>query len=275
LSPDDLVIASDGYCARRVRVWTREKLYYIDRYLDIFCTAMKDKRDLVYADMLAGPGLCVDKATGNVVRGSPLLALKRAPFCRLFLNDKDSRCSDALGRRTACEPCERVQIANQDCNDAVDAARRFLFPPGSETHTLGVAVIDPTGFQFSFESLRRLTQGVRLDLIIIFMTGFIKRFISRPSFEPPLDRFFGTESWRDLVPGSGRITKVTYDKLLSLYEDQLKTSGYGHVNHLARIPNTRGSTIYHIVFASKHRRGNEFFKKIAQKRYGGQQRLPL
>jgi three-Cys-motif partner protein len=161
----------------------------------------------------------------------------------------------------------------RDCNDAVGPARDFLFPQGSAGRTLGLAVIDPTAFQMRYDSIARLTAGLRVDLIIIVMTGFIRRFIGTPEFERALDQFFGTAEWRHLLAGKDEGERITYRKLLDLYERQLKKLGYRHVSDDARILNTKGSTIYHIVFASKHPRGKEFFDKISQRTYTGLRRL--
>lgn len=134
-------------------------------------------------------------------------------------------------------------------------------------------MIDPTAFQFRFESLRRLTRDVRLDLIIIFMTGFVRRFIGTPAFGRPLDGFFGTDRWRELIAQDTGRARTIYRALLDLYEGQLRALGYLHVNDFSRIAQSRGATLYHIVFASKHPRGKEFFQKIGQKGRSGQRRL--
>ncbi len=110
----ELVPASDGYVARKLHDWTREKLYYVERYIDIFCTGMKGKWTLVYADLLAGPGLCRDPETGDEQPGSALLAVRRPEFRRLFLNDADPRVTATLAARTAGEPQERVRIATEE-----------------------------------------------------------------------------------------------------------------------------------------------------------------
>jgi hypothetical protein len=39
------------------------------------------------------------------------------------------------------------------------------------------------------------------------------------------------------------------------------------------MPNSKGVKLYHLVFASKHRRGNEFWEKITRRTPGGQLRL--
>jgi three-Cys-motif partner protein len=269
----DLEPAADGYPARVVEQWSHEKLYYVERYVDIFCMAMKDKWTLVYGDFLAGPGLCIDQETHEQSLGSPLRALRRTEFQRLFLNDANPQVAAALRARTANEPPGRVCVASLDCNQAVEPARVSLFPPSGSNGTLGLAVIDPTAFQMSFDAVARLTYGVKLDLLIIFMSGYIRRFISTPEFARVLDAFFGTTAWRDLVGRKHAGERLTYRHLLDLYEEQLRGIGYVHVDDSQRMTNLQGATIYHIIFASKHPRGAEFFKKISQQKYNGQRRL--
>lgn len=271
----ELKPAEDGYPARVVEHWSHEKLYYLERYLDIFCTAMKDKWTLVYGDFLAGPGVCIDQETGEEVPGSPLRAVAHPEFQRLFLNDGAPQVSAALRARTAAEPASRVRVAALDCNQAVDQARAFLFPPREPNRTLGLAVIDPTAFQMRFESVRRLTKDIRLDLIVIFMSGFIRRFISTPEYERTLDDFFGTPDWRALITKKNAGERLTYRHLLDLYERQLATLGYIHIDDSQNMKNTRNSTIYHIIFASQHPLGTDFFNKIGRQAYNGQRRFEL
>lgn len=267
--------ATDGYLARVVERWSHEKLFYIERYLDIFCTAMKTKWTLVYGDLLAGPGICIDKELGEESFGSPLRAVNRGEIQRLFLNDADPRVATALGARTVSEPQGRVCVTSMDCNEAADAARAFLFPPYRSVGALGLVVIDPTAFQMRFDAVARLTKDVRLDLIIIFMSGYIRRFMRTPEFEQVLDNFFGTSDWRELAGKRVAGERVTYRHLLDLYEKQLKSIGYVHVDDSQRMTNLQGSTIYHIIFASKHPRGSDFFKKISQRKFNGQRLLSL
>jgi three-Cys-motif partner protein len=268
-----LTVASDGLVARPLPDWTREKLFYIERYLDIFCTAMRGKWTLAYADLLAGPGICMDLATGDELPGSSLLAARRPEFERLFLNDMSPVIASALSTRTSATTDPRITISVGDCNTVVQQARDVMFPSSIQAHTLGLAVIDPEAFEMSYDAISRLTEGLRIDLIIIFMTGFVRRFISRPEFESPLDSFYGTNEWRSLVSQRNAGERVTYRKLLDLYADQLRKLGYQYVDDDARMLNSKRSTIYHIVFASRHTLGADFFRKIRQITYQGQRRL--
>jgi three-Cys-motif partner protein len=266
-------LAQDGLIARELTPWAREKLFYIESYIDIFCTGMRRRWTLVYGDLLAGPGLCVDLSTKEEQRGSPLIAAQRSEFDRLFFNDKDTRATDALSQRTNSHAPGRIVIHNSDCNLAVQDARKFLVPHGHERNTLGLIVIDPTAFQMSFDSIQALTAGLRFDLIITYMTGFIRRFIDHPSYAAPMDRLFGSPEWRSIRPRAPEDNAITYRRLLDLYESQLRKIGYDHVIDRARMHNPNGSTIYHLIFASKHPRGADFFEKISRRTYSGQRRL--
>ncbi len=268
-----LVAASDGHVARSIPPWSRQKLFYIDRYLDAFSRAMKGKWELVYADFFSGPGLCVDAGIRQEIEGTALLPFKYDPIRRVFLNDVDARATEALRARTWMQPEGRVRIETLDCNQAVRPARDFLVPTGANRRTLGVAVVDPTAFDLTYKALSEFTSGLRFDLIVIFMTGYVRRFIRSPQFGPVLDSFFGTPAWRALVKDQSEGERITFRKLLDLYQQQLMNLGYWYVNDRVRVGNTLGRTIYHVVFASKHEMGVQLWEKVSRMEYGGQRLL--
>jgi three-Cys-motif partner protein len=276
-APDsELTVASDGLLARKVGAWAEEKLYYVDRYMSIFSRAMKDKwKRRVYIDLFSGPGRCVIQPDGREIAGSPLLALNAAyPFTDIYFNDADPSVGAALQQRV--HTIHRRPTITFDSATANAAANRAAAAMSlDEPSTLGLAFIDPTAFQISFDAIRQLTAGRRIDLVITLMTGYLKRFIAEPEFETALDPFFGTRDWRSLVDLKLAGERITYRTLLDAYEERLKQLGYLHVNDDARMLNSKGSTIYHLVFASKHPRGEEFFRRISQKQFSGQQRLGL
>ena len=267
-----LVEASDGHAAREIEAWSEDKLFYVERYMDIFTKGMKRRwPNLVYADLFAGPGININKESGTESRGSALLAVD-APFTKIFLSDSDPQVIEALKARTAGQDPGRVRIECLDCNEAPSRAREFLFPGGPGGGTLGLALVDPFAYQISLDSVRRLSAGLPLDLLVTFMTNFAKRFLYQPGFGQGSDfeRFMGTNEYlalRDEPPAS--ITR----SLLDIYARQLRGIGYGYADDDSKIRNTMRSTIYHLVFASKHERGADFFKKISQTEPTGQRRL--
>lgn len=156
-----LVEASDGYSAREVGPWNNEKLHYVARYLNIFTGAMKDKwDDLVYADLLCGPGMCRGE-DGVESQGSPLLALDHDELARFFFNDADADAAAALrGRieRRALAKDRPVETSSADCKDVAAVARDFLCRPASGRKVLGLAFIDNQGFEMSLDAIDDLTE---------------------------------------------------------------------------------------------------------------------
>lgn len=270
---DKLVPASDGQPAREVGAWAQEKLHYIGRYIDIFSTGMKTRwRRRVYLDLFAGPGMC--RLENSIVEfpGSPLLALAaRDPFTELYFNDADPEVVAALRARAEATGATNVTIKRMDCNEA---ARDAIEAVGlDDKSTIALAIVDPTAFQVSFDALADLTRGRPVDLIVTFMTGHLKRFIAQRGYEQPLDSFFGSRDWRALVDVKAKGGRITYRRLLDHYEAKLKSIGYRFADDHVRILNSRETTIYHLVFASKHPRGQEFFRKISGQKFSGQRRL--
>ena len=71
-----ILLAADGLPARVSGDWIRRKHHYLDRCCDITATGMKNKfRERVFVDVMAGPGLCKIKDTGEEYPGSPLVAM--------------------------------------------------------------------------------------------------------------------------------------------------------------------------------------------------------
>lgn len=264
-------IATDGLPARMSGPWAAEKLDYISRYMDIFCVSMRDKWRLVYADLFSGPGLAIDRSTHHSHLGSPLLAASRDEFQALFLNDIDPIAVNALKQRVPPHIDHKLRITNEDCNSVIAQARDFLFPSTLRQNTLGLAVIDPTAYQINLSTLEELTRDVRMDLIITYMTDHFRRFASTPEFRQPIGRFLGDPDWWKSTVGQDDTT--TYHRLLSLYHRQLQQIGYSHFAEPVVIRNSNRRVLYHIVFASRHRLGFEFAKKISQRNVTGQRRL--
>jgi len=94
----------DGLPVRKSGNWARVKLDYLERYMDVLVTSMRDKpfRALHYIDLFAGPGKCRLEKSGAFFPGSPLLELQaRYPFSRYYLVDLKPSSVHALEQRCA------------------------------------------------------------------------------------------------------------------------------------------------------------------------------
>src|SRR6476660_1724611 len=68
--------ANDGLPARKSGEWAKRKHHYLRNYCGITTKSMRNKWRLVYLDVMAGPGLCKMKETGEEFPGSPFVALE-------------------------------------------------------------------------------------------------------------------------------------------------------------------------------------------------------
>jgi len=74
-----------------------------------------------FIDLFAGPGMVRERATGQILPGSPLLALEHetAPFTKVLLCDLDKEVSEVLTKRVAPHG-PRVRVHHGDSNTLID-----------------------------------------------------------------------------------------------------------------------------------------------------------
>ena len=270
----DLVTGSDGQLARVIGPWAREKLHYIQRYCDVFNTAMKEKwGKRAYIDLFSGPGICVTEDTGKEFDGSPLIALKcKESFTHYFFNDKDTYAIISLKCRVASLSSGNIDYFsyfNKDCNEVIEDLIQQL-PPSA----LDFCFIDPTNWQIKFDSIRKLTENRQTDLVITFQSGEMKRVVD--NYPEELDDFFGDPNWQieyntESQKGGRRKGRI----LLDIYEQRLRNIGYQAFDDNILVKTTSGLHLYYLLFASKHERGADLWHKISQKSYTGQLKLKI
>lgn len=254
--------------------WSVEKHDYIHRLANIFSTGMKNQsRYRCYIELFAGTGRCVIEGTQTEIPGSPIQAIDiRDRFTTYFFNDRNPTCIDALRSRILrLNSPPAPHYFTQDCNRVVPEIRQAL-PPASES--LELAVIDAWGWEMSFDSLLALTQGRRMDIIVTFPIGFIKRNWRRQLNQ--LDSFLGGDGYKEaffssMAQNDGRASRI----LLDFYEENLRSIGYRYPNDEVWIVNTRQVKLYHMVFASRHHRGNYFWEETIKRSPTGQLKLDL
>ena len=163
-----MVEQDDGLPVQVYGQWTEEKLHFWNRYVEITTAAMVGHpawaAGLVYVDLFAGPGVCAIKESGRRLPGSPLIAAcAPKPFREILLcelSDESMHACEERIRRLAPE-CSATFFRG-DCNERIgDIVRRI--PNGALT----LAFIDPQGLDFSFDTIRRLAQRGRVDLLIL------------------------------------------------------------------------------------------------------------
>ena len=264
----ELLTASDGLPALSVAKHAKEKEYTLKNITGIFTQAMKNRwpGKLYYVDPFSGPGRCVIRDSELETEGSSIIAAM-VPFTYYYFADQDERCIDALKERVGRLHLSGKQVCyyTGEADKTIDNILREL---PSEKDSLGLAFLDPWAWDFSFENLKKLTRNRRLDILINFNIGDIKRRWAETSqrmdsfLSLPIDHreFFNTKMQE--VPDART--------LLDHYEAELRKVGYLHIADDTPVKNSNNTPLYHIVFGSKHELGKKLRDAVSQKTASGQ-----
>lgn len=257
---------SDGLAVQCVGSWAREKHEYLRRYIEATRAARalylppQGRGGAGFVDLFAGPGLARVKDDAAVIDGSPLIALdhQEAPFTKLVLCDTDEENVNALKHRADA----RTEVLAGDCNELIDEVVRHIPPYG-----LNFALIDPFGAKtLRWQTVEKLGRVSRMDILLHFPTGTIKRNFDHPGFDKTIDELMGITDWRSTVLGAKDVAK-----LIDIFRERLVTLGYEEDRVRSQaIKNSRGVIMYHLVFASKNRLGNKIWQSITKTTATGQ-----
>lgn len=232
---------------------------------------------LVYIDLLAGPGRDIDLETNKEFDGSPLIALSiKPPFDHCFFGDKDKRNVDTLKKRIADSDRARVSVEVGDCNVLVDNVVKQL-----SQRTLGIAFIDPEGFEVDFRTLRVLATR-KIDVLYWFPSGIairrnLKNFMKVR--DSPMERFWGRD-WRELPIAKWAVGDIVPDEKIekSIVAEFLKDVakvGFDFRDELAPpFANTRNAQMYHLLFFSHDQLALKIWKSVKKIAPGGQRTFP-
>ena len=272
----DLVNASDGLPALEVAAHAREKAFAFERIADIFTMGMRNKwRRLYYIDLFAGPGKCRIKGAAAEIDGSPVLAAKsKAKFTDYYLADKNPDCLTALKSRIDGLGLPELTNVKYYEHEADVAAYRIQSDLPPSRVSLGLGILDPWGWDFSFETMAALSKGRRLDLVINFPIGYIKRNWEKEL--PALDKFMNGQNYKEPFKAAMRhepSSEMPARVLLDFYSEELKGIGYEYISDHVMVDNSKHLPMYYLIFASKHELGADFWEKVTRRKQSGQFRM--
>lgn len=273
-----LVADDDRLPVRDAGAWTEDKLYYWNRYVEITTTAMVDKPQwgagLIYVDLFAGPGICKLRESGRRIPGSVLLAAHAPkPFKRIIACELDQELASACRTRLDLTyAAKRSEVLTGNCNELIDRVTALI-----PDRALTLAFVDPEALHIHFSTLRRLTTGRRVDLLVLFADRMdIVRNVAFYACQSQsnLDTFLGPDTdwrskWQNLPNQNAR---NVCDMFTNIYQEQLrKQLGYEFFSHMP-VRSAKGP-LYRLIYASKSQRGLDFLRKAESKDKGGQRKL--
>ncbi len=177
LLPED-----DGLPIRVFGKWTKDKLHYLERYVYMFETSMRQMNWCArcYIDLFSGKGKYQIENHREINLGSPLIALTtKHPFTHYFFADYVQENVDILKHRCSALPNIPKKFfvgdANQKVNEIVDDIKLIERnrPQGTWSSSLNLAFLDPDGLELEWKTVAKLAQIKKMDLIDPLFT---KRF---------------------------------------------------------------------------------------------------
>ena len=242
--------------------------FYLDAWLPIM--GRRNGR-VLFIDGFAGPG----QYEGGE-HGSPLVALNAltnhpakstiaAEIIFIFVEKDRARAAylEALmqAQRPSLPSRCKVQVvpsafdeAMTSVLDMLDEQKKRLAP--------SFVMIDPFGVSDTpMDVIARILQNPQCEVYISFMYEAINRFKNSSEFEQPLDRLFGTDSWRNGTEIND--PKARKNFFYGLYKDQLRAAGAEHVVHFELYAGNR--LVYAIFFGTGHWEGANKMKQAIWK----------
>lgn len=260
---------------QQLRGWSKKKLEYLRSYIVAYCKATTKSLKRFYIDGFAGPGKLPDEDSGEMVDGSPLIALKAEPrFTLCHFVEKDKATCEKLRNNT--RGYDNARIWEGDCNEWIPMILQTI---SRASPTL--AVLDPTGVigQVKWATIRTIAQWKTEIILNLPYHMAVRRLLPNdPSLLSP-DR--ATQLGEYLPPGwqavycdtaRGR-RNLLCRKLLELYRDQLKSLGYTDVFASAVFRTEHSLPLYYLIWACKHPVGVRIARHVFLEQFDPRVRL--
>ena len=265
-----------------IGIWSEVKLAIIKEYATDYAKILDAKRRKsiprlrwLYIDAFAGPGVHLSKATGEIVEGSPLIALNTKPkFSEYHFIDADPLRADQL--RGIAGNRSDVRIYSADCNDIL---LKKIFPRAQfKDYKRALCLLDPYNINLRWEVIESAGKMGSVDMFLNFMIMDINRNVLRRNPDDAvqskidqLTRLWGDETWKDAAYDTsgnlfGNPEKVSNEQFEKAWRDRLKKkAGFKFVSEPMPMKTKTNSVIYYLYFASQQLVAEKIVKGIFKK----------
>jgi three-Cys-motif partner protein len=158
-----------------------------------------------------------------------------------------------------------VRVAHSSFEAALPQIRAFIEKPiGTK---FAFILVDPKGWDgFSMTAMGELLRLQNVEVLVNFMTSFIKRFIESPDqlTQQQLEALFGDGSFRKVVQGLTGLERE-YAVVNAYTANLARVGNFGHVCKALILKPEIDKTHYHLVYATRNAKGVEVFKQAESK----------
>lgn len=271
-------VQNDGLTIPEVGPWAEQKYSLLGAYCDIFTSSMKNKWDkLIYLDLFAGAGYAKIKGSEKIIKTSSLISMSIPnQFNKYILSEMDNSKFNSLSERVRREYSNLdVCLFNGDTNQNIDSIISEIPKSSLEKGVLCFCFVDPFSINLDFTTIEKLARN-RIDFLILFATGMDinrNKGIYFEGDDEKVERFLKNPNWRnDYKKVADKQTILDY--FACKYDENMLHLKYVKPERKQQIRSLdKNLPLYHLAFYSKHKLGNEFWKKIL--RYGNNGQLDL
>jgi three-Cys-motif partner protein len=269
-----------------IGIWSEVKLDIIKKYASAYATIMDAQRReripslrWIYIDAYAGPGYHLSKTSGELVEGSPLIALNtKPPFHEYHFIDTEARRAKQL--RALAGERKDVFIYSEDCNRVL---LRDVFPRAQYSdYRRALCLLDPYNIDLTWQVIEVAGKARSVEIFMNLMIMDINRNAMRrnpdKSIQSKMDqltRLWGDESWKEAGYASDRNLfsepeKVSNEEFAEAFRQRLKEkAGFKYVPTPMPMKTKSNSTIYYLYFGSQNAAGghivNDIFNEYRKK----------
>lgn len=265
-----------------VGLWTEIKLRIIRDYSSAYSRILKKQtiiRHFAYIDGFAGAGQHISKTTGDLIDGSPVIALSHE-FSHYHFVDLDGK--RAANLRHIAAGRDDVSVYEGDCSSVL---LEQVFPECRfEDYRRALCLLDPYDLNPKWEVVQTAGVMKSIELFIIFMIMHANRTVLlRGSLKSvseteiaKMTAFWGDESWRDVAYRKRQglfeeiLEKTRNEDMAAAYRKRLrKVAGFEFVPEPLPMKNSRGAVVYYLYFASQNETGYKVAKGVLDKYWDG------
>ena len=244
-----------------VGYWSEIKLEIIEKYAKAYSEIMNKRFYHVYVDAFAGAGKHKSRTSGDMIKGSPSIALDIKPeFREYYFIDIVKEKVAELEKIAANRP--EVHVLEGDCNSILLSD---VFPNIKyENYRRGLVLLDPYGLHLDWSVIEKAGIMKTIDLFLNFPVADMNRNVFWRNAENVdsrdilrMDRFWGDNSWKNVAYDNqsnlfGFDFKTDNDTVVQAFKKRLiEKAGFKNVSEPLPMRNSKGATIYYLFFASQ------------------------
>jgi three-Cys-motif partner protein len=249
-----------------VGYWSEVKLDIVRDYAKAYSTILAAQQnpsfEHVYIDAFAGAGIHISKTTGEVIEGSPLIAVStQPPFKEYHFIDLEGTKVINLQKMFGNRP--DVHIHHGDCNQIL--LSQILPQVRFKDYRRALCLLDPYGLHVHWDVIRTIGQEPSIDMFLNFPIADMNRnvFWRNPEgvAQDDIDRmnaFWGDDSWRSVTYqpvmtlfGPEDEKAADNEAIANAFRERLRhVAGFKNVPEPMPMRNSKGAIVYYLFFAS-------------------------